>query len=92
MQCVHPPRFNGLEFCGWSRVQNEMLPAGQKLFCSTAIVLGVPTVQAVMTAIKVSTYICHQHCIKAFSYLMRSVQIQVMKLSFFSINLCHFSF
>lgn len=68
-----------------------MLPAGQKLFCSTAIVLGVHTVQAVMIAIKVSTYICHQHCIKVFSYTMRCVQIQVMKLSFFSINLCHFS-
>lgn len=68
-----------------------MLPAGQKLFCTTAIVLGAHTVQAVMIAIKVSTYICHQHCIKVFSYMMRSVQIQVMKLSFFSINLCHFN-
>lgn len=68
-----------------------MLPAGQKLFCSTAIVLGVHTVQAVMIAVKGSTYICHQHCIKVLSDMMRSVQVQVMKLSFFSINLCHFS-
>jgi len=40
--------------------------AGQKLFSSTAIVLGIHMVQSVMIAIKVSTYICHQHCIKVF--------------------------
>lgn len=68
-----------------------MLPAGQKLFSSTAIVLVIHTVQSAMIAIEVSTYICHWHHVKVFSYMTRFVQHRIMKLSFFSINLCHFN-
>lgn len=48
-------------------------------------------VYSVMIGTKVSTNTCHQQHIKLFVFHMtRPVQIQIMKLSFFSINLCHF--